>query len=195
MQNQYKIKGEYTKLLRPNWANRIFQKENGMYFTLDNDDRKQHFGRMTDEMFEKVEEERITLCHKAPHLLQKNNLGCFSNEERELCEKALNGELIEREKKGPLQPSMSLMEERLKENGTTYYTKRQMIEIVNEWIDEYLKPTSLDLGYYKFKFKEHLDKITMSEELQKHWRKEETELYNEVPVSDCSDETINIKTS
>jgi hypothetical protein len=97
MASRYRIKEEYKRLIKERLRNEIFVNRDGVYWLEDNTKGTNFVDELSSECFEKVEE-RIELEIKNGCELVLKPFGDFTEEERELCEKALNGELVEKEK-------------------------------------------------------------------------------------------------
>ena len=105
MENRYRIKPECKHLVTPTCAVGIFKKiSTGVYEMIDGPDMISNtYADFSDEMFELIEEkERIQLflmdsLRNKDAYLMKQSEALITNDERILCEKALNGELVEKE--------------------------------------------------------------------------------------------------
>lgn len=103
--------------------------------------------------FRKEEKERITLSYNGPMELKKNSVEPFSDKEFDLCEKALNGELVELiTLKMPFEemPKYDTIQKDFEfkggvdvkgnqptiDNGTKKYTQREVIELFSGFLQQ-----------------------------------------------------------
>jgi len=122
MENRYKIKEEYKKLINKDRRDLEYTKRGIDYYSYPATNSGLYFeGTFTDELFEKVEEEpkRIELViqrsNEGNDYIRKSDRSEITEEEIEIMNKAINGELVEKEKKQGYDLELYIKKEKIRE--------------------------------------------------------------------------------